>query len=434
MMTKNKILFITSGSILLLVIALIHFFRVTPVISYTVVFIFSSLLYLFISWKIFKTEISSQNIYFLVILSFLLRLSFLNTAPIGSDDIYRYMWDGKIQASGINPYLYSPNDEHLKSYHSTLLPKALNFREMKTIYFPLSQWLFYTGYKLSGESVWGYKLLLFFFELLTIAGLFQLLKKLKINYKYSLLYVLCPLPIFQFAVDAHLDGFGLPLLIFSLFFYLDNKKILSMMLLGFSLAIKPVGLLLIPIFFLSEENIVDRIKVVLIPLIAFFAQFIFYIFSTNPFESLFIFTKNWYFNGFVFNLLNVVFSNNQTSRLICGILLALSLIPVYFSKRELIEKIYLAVLLLMIFSPVVHPWYITWLAVLLPFAQKQSGIYFAAASSLTAITILNYQLYGIWKDYWFVLIIEYVPFFFLFLLEITKITLIDKLRPSNSMQ
>jgi hypothetical protein len=361
----------------------------------------------------------------------LLRLSFLNTAPIGSDDIYRYMWDGKIQASGINPYLYSPNDEHLRPYHSTLLPKALNFREMKTIYFPLSQWLFYTGYKLSGEFVWGYKLLLFLFELLTLAGLFQLLKKLKINYKYSLLYVLCPLPIFQFAVDAHLDGFGLPLLIFSLFFYLDNKKILSMMLLGFSLAIKPVGLLLIPIFFLSEENIVGRIKVVLIPLIAFFAQFIFYIFSTNPFESLFIFTKNWYFNGFVFNLLNVVFSNNQTSRLICGILLALSLIPVYFSKRELIEKIYLAVLLLMIFSPVVHPWYITWLAVLLPFAQKRSGIYFAAASSLTAITILNYQLYGIWKDYWFVLIIEYVPFFFLFLLEITKITLIDKLRPSN---
>jgi hypothetical protein len=242
---------------------------------------------------------------------------------------------------------------------------------------------------------------------------------------------LCPLPIFQFAIDAHLDGFGLPLLIFSLFFYFDNKKILAMILVGFSLSIKPIGLLLIPIFFLNERNIVDRIRIVLIPLIAFFAQFIFYIFSTNPFEALFIFTKNWYFNGFVFNLLNAVFSNNQTSRLICGILLALSLIPVYFSKRELIEKIYFAVLFLMIFSPVVHPWYITWIAVLLPFAQKRSGIYFVAASSLTAITILNYQLSGIWKDYWFVLIIEYVPLLFLLFLEMTKATFVNKLQPST---
>jgi len=428
---KNKILFITSSTVLLSAIALIHILKLTPIISYTVIFIFSSFLYLFISRQIFKTEIPSKNIYLLIFLAFLLRLSFISTTPIGSNDVYRYMWDGKIQANGINPYLYSPNDERLNSYHSDLLPKALNFKEMKTIYFPLSQWLFYTGYKLSGESVWGYKLLLFLFELLTLAGLILLLRKLKIAQKYSLLYVLCPLPIFQFAIDAHLDGFGLPLLIFSLFLYLDNKKIYALILLGFSLSIKPVGLLLIPIFFLNEKNMPERIKIVLIPLMAFLAQFIFYIFSANPFESLFIFTKNWYFNGFVFNLLNAVFSNNQTSRLICGILLALSLIPVYFSKRELIEKIYFAVLLLMIFSPVVHPWYITWVAVLLPFAKKRSGIYFVAASSLTAITILNYQLSGIWKDYWFVLIIEYVPLLFLLFLEMTKTTFVNKLLPST---
>lgn len=408
-MSKNKILFITASTILPFAIAFIHISKLTPIISYTIIFIFSSLLYLIIGWQIFKIELPSKNIYLFIFLAFLLRLSFLNTSPIGSEDIYRYMWDGKIQANGVNPYLYTPGDDHLKSYYSDLLPKALNFREMKTIYFPLSQWLFYIGYKLSGESVWGYKLLLILFELLTLAGLFLLLRKLNITRKYLLLYVLCPLPIFQFAIDAHLDGFGLPLLIFSLFFYLDNKKIYSLILLGLSLSIKPIGLLLIPIYFLNEKSILQKIKTVLIPFMAFFAQFIFYIFSSNPFEALFIFTKSWYFNGFVFNLLNAVFSNNQTSRLICGILLALSLIPVYFSKREMIEKIYFAVLLLMIFSPVVHPWYITWVAVLLPFSHKWSGLYFVAACSFTAITILNYQLYGIWKDYWMVLIVEYLP-------------------------
>ena len=420
MTTKNKILFFVSSAALLVSISLLHFLSLIAIISYTTIFILSSAIYLFISWYIFKNEVRTKDVYLLIFLALLLRLSFISTTPIGSDDVYRYMWDGKIQSNGINPYLYTPIDEHLNSFHSDLLPAALNFKEMKTIYFPLSQWLFYTGYKLSGESVWGYKLLLFLFEMLTLAAIFLLTRKMKIDLKYSLLYALCPLSIFQFGIDAHLDGFGLPILLFSLYFYLDNKKILSAIFLGLSLSIKPVGLVIIPIFFLNEKNILDKIKIAVIPFIAFFVQFIPYITTTNPFEAFFIFTKNWYFNGFVFNIFNTIFSNNQTSRLICGILLVVSLIPLYYSKKALVEKIYFALMLLMIFSPVVHPWYIAWIAILLPIAKMKSGVYFIAASSLTAFTILNYQLYGIWKDYWFVMIIEYVPLLFLFFFELTK--------------
>ncbi|MCX6170351.1 MAG: hypothetical protein NTX65_13470 [Ignavibacteriales bacterium] len=404
----------------------------TAIISYTIIFIFSSVVYLIISWYIFKNEIHVSNVYLLVFFTLLLRLSFISTTPIGSDDVYRYMWDGKIQANSINPYLYAPTDEHLNSFHSDLLPGALNFKEMKTIYFPLSQWLFFTGYKLSGESVWGYKFLLFLFEILTLAAIFLLTKKFKIDLKYSLLYALCPLSLFQFGIDAHLDGFGLPLLLFSLYFYFDNKKILSAILLGLSLSIKPVGLVIIPIFFLNEKNILDKLKIAVIPFIAFFVQFIPYIASTNPFEAFFIFTKNWYFNGFVFNILNTLFANNQTSRLICGILLVISLLPIYFSKKELIEKIYFALMLLMIFSPVVHPWYIAWIAILLPITKMRSGIYYVAAGSLTVFTILNYQLYGIWKDYWLVLIIEYVPLLFILFLEITKNFSFKRILPGST--
>ena len=433
MTTKNKILFFVSSAALLVSISLLHFLSLIAIISYTTIFILSSAIYLFISWYIFKNEVRTKDVYLLIFFTLLLRLSFISTTPIGSDDVYRYMWDGKIQSNGINPYLYTPIDEHLNSFHSDLLPAALNFKEMKTIYFPLSQWLFYTGYKLSGESVWGYKLLLFLFEMLTLAAIFLLTRKMKIDLKYSLLYALCPLSIFQFGIDAHLDGFGLPILLFSLYFYLDNKKILSAIFLGLSLSIKPVGLVIIPIFFLNEKNISDKMKIAVIPFIAFFVQFIPYIATTNPFEAFFIFTKNWYFNGFVFNIVNAIFSNNQTSRLICGILLVISLLPLYYSKKALIEKIYFALMLLMIFSPVVHPWYIAWIAILLPITKMRSGVYFIAASSLTAFTILNYQLYGIWKDYWLVMIIEYVPLLFLFFFEMTKDFSFKKILPSSKI-
>src|SRR5262249_42509982 len=43
----------------------------------------------------------------------LLRIGAL-TAPVYlSDDIYRYIWDGRVQAAGINPYRYIPTDTHL---------------------------------------------------------------------------------------------------------------------------------------------------------------------------------------------------------------------------------------------------------------------------------------------------------------------------------
>jgi predicted neutral ceramidase superfamily lipid hydrolase len=84
-------------------------------------------------------------------------------------------------------------------------------------------------------------------------------------------------------------------------------------------------------------------------------------------------------------------------------------VPVYFSKKSFLDKIYFAVVLLMIFSPVVHPWYIAWVLVTAVITGKWSGIYFASAASLTSLTVLNYQINGIWKDYLPVQFIEYVP-------------------------
>lgn len=391
-----------------------------PIIIYSAVWIGLSVLFIYFSYRLMNFKPSRKLIYIFVTSGILVRLFFLFGQPIGSDDVYRYMWDGKIQDAGINPYLYKPVDKELNSLHSDILPSKMNFQNMKTIYFPLSQWLFYLGYNLSGESVWAYKLLLLLSELLTLFLLYKIFVKLKIETKFILLYALAPLPIIQFALDAHLDGFGLPLLLAFIYYYLDDRKIISAIFLGLSFSIKPVGVLILPILFLREKKILDKLLMCTVPFIAFGVQFLPYIFTSNPFEAFLIYTRNWFYNGLVFNLLNSFIHNNQTSRLWCSILLCISLVPVYFIKKNFIDKIYFAVLLLMIFSPVVHPWYITWTLVLAIVAQKWSGIYFAAAASLTSLTVLNYQLNGVWKDYLLVQIAEYVPVMILIVYEFLK--------------
>ena len=405
--------------ILLLFIAYVslYFFRSKPVETFTLVYILSSLFFLFIALLILKVDIKSKEIIILIIAGILIRLVFINTTPIGSDDFYRYMWDGKVQANHINPYLYSPTDASLNSLHSDKLPRLINFNSMKSIYFPLSQWIFYAGYAISGENVYGYKLLLFIFELITIFSIYLLIKKLGVERKYILLYVLCPLPIIQFALDAHVDGFGLPFLILSILFYLNNKKVFSLILLGISFSIKPVGLVLLPILFFMEKSYIDRIKIIIIPLIVFFIQFLPYIFSSNPFEAFLIYTKNWTYNGPVFTFLYHFIRDNQVARKICSVLLIIVLLPLVLSKKDFLWKVYYAILLLFIFSPVVHPWYIAWIAILLPVFPKRSGILFVCLSSLTALTVLNYKLYGVWQQNPWILTLEYVPVILFMLYE-----------------
>lgn len=420
-MNKQKKIFLFALiSIQFFLFVMFHFINPIPITIFALVNISTSIIFLIICFMIFKVDLSFNNIAIITIIGLLLRLSFINLETVGSEDIYRYIWDGKVQANSINPYLYSANDSALVHLHSEILPSKMNFAHMKTIYFPLSQWIFYIGYKLSCENVWGYKLLLFLAELLTIVFLYLLIKKRSMDPKYILFYVLAPLPIIHFSLDGHVDGFGLPLFVISILLYFADKKILSAVFLGLSLSIKPVGLVLIPILFLNEKKLIDKIKFAVIPFIVFALQFLPYIFNSNPFEAFLTYTKHWMFNGFIFNIVNSLIHNNQTSRMICGIMLALVLSFFYFRKREIDLKIYFAVLLLMIFSPVVHPWYIAWLGVLVPLTQKWSGIFFVALSSLTTVTVMNYQLYGVWIDYWWVLLIEYLPVIIFMLIELFK--------------
>jgi hypothetical protein len=79
---------------------------------------------------------------------------------------------------------------------------------------------------------------------------------------------------------------------------------------------------------------------------------------------------------------------------------------------------YFSVLLLMLSSPVVHPWYVTWVAVLLPMARRWSGIALAAGVSLTSFTIMNFRLTGIWEQYPIVLAVEYLPVLVLLAVEL----------------
>ena len=160
-MQKNSPAFLFSSSTsIVLGILFLHIPSARPVVMFGTVFITVSVMYLIMAWTLFQIEVPKKTIFAIIAISLVVRLSFLTEYPIGSEDAYRYLWDGKVQAYGINPYLYSAVDEHVSFLHSPLLPAAMNHANIKTIYFPLSEWIFYSSYLLSGEALWGFKTVL----------------------------------------------------------------------------------------------------------------------------------------------------------------------------------------------------------------------------------------------------------------------------------
>jgi len=416
---KLKKIFFAS-LLLLIVIYASFYFSNQSIQNYSFSFILSSLIYLVAVIVLVKTDLSNSQILAVLIIFFLIKTLFISIEPIGSDDYYRYLWDGKVQSNGINPYLYAPEDQSLNPLHSELLPGKISYPRIRTIYFPVSQFLFTLAYRISGKNAIGLKISLLLAELLILISLYYLLKRFSMDLKYILVYAILPLIIFQFFTDAHIDLVGAALLLASVTLCFYDKKFLSYILLGLSLSVKPTGLLLIPFLFQNEQKILERIKSIFIPIIVFIITFLPYVFTANPLDTLINFTAKWTFNGMIYNILDIFLSNNLSIRLICGILFLVVFIFLFVYKTDFLKKVYLSLFLLMIFSPVVHPWYLIWFAVLLPVIRSHSGFYFVAAISLTSITVVTFQTVGVWQENTLVLFAEYLPLALIFFYEIFK--------------
>ena len=82
------------------------------------VMLLASLVYGAAAWLVWRhasgLEVTAQRRALIIILvtAALARCLLLSTPPL-STDIYRYVWDGRVQAAGINPYRYRPADSHL---------------------------------------------------------------------------------------------------------------------------------------------------------------------------------------------------------------------------------------------------------------------------------------------------------------------------------
>jgi hypothetical protein len=140
-----------------------------------------------------------------------LRLLVLPMPPTLSDDLYRYVWDGRMILAGINPYSSSPDDESLRALRDDDFERIAH-RDVETVYPPLALVLFSIASALPHPFL-AYKVLLALLDLGGCALLVVLARRLERPTLNVVWYAWSPLAVFEGAGMGHVDAAGVPFVV-----------------------------------------------------------------------------------------------------------------------------------------------------------------------------------------------------------------------------
>ncbi len=175
-----------------------------------------------------------------------LRAPLLLSPPYLSSDVYRYVWDGRVQAAGINPYRYVPDAPELEALQDEDIHPNINRSDYAvTIYPPAAELFFLLATRIS-ESVTGMKAALLMWEALAIALLVLLLRRAGQPGSLVLLYAWHPLPLWEFASSGHLDVAAIACILAALLAQERGRNALAGVALGVATLFKLYPLALLP--------------------------------------------------------------------------------------------------------------------------------------------------------------------------------------------
>lgn len=170
----------------------------------------------------------------------------LAAPPFLSTDIFRYVWDGRVQQAGINPYRYMPADPQLAFLRDDqVYPHINRATSATTIYPPMSQAIFLLVASVSG-TVTGVKVAMVAFEALAIAIMLYLLPRAGLPRERVLIYVWNPVAAWEIAGNGHVDGAAIGFIALALLAFAYRRPVLTGAALACATLVKLLPICLFP--------------------------------------------------------------------------------------------------------------------------------------------------------------------------------------------
>ena len=379
-----------------------------------------------------KTEVT-----FWIGTAILARFILLFAFPNLSDDIYRFIWDGRLIVNDINPF------EELPSYYLAADPQIpginralfsqLNSPDYFTIYPPVAQTVFAGAVSVAGDNIMissiVMKVFLLACEIGSLVIIPRILNLLSLPIKNVLWYALNPLVLIEVMGNLHFEGAMVFFFLLAFYLLLKNKLVYAAIAMGLSVASKLLPLMLLPTILkrLGFKRSIIFGAVTVATTMILFAPLISETFVNNFANSLDLYFRKFEFNGSVYYLVReiVQYTAGYNPILIVGPLFPIAtvlfiLYETFFRKHQSIQNWMTTTLLVftfyLIFANTIHPWYVIMPIAMCLFTNYRFPILW---SGLIMMTYINYAGEVYHENLW-VVGIEYVVLFGFMIWEFRK--------------
>jgi hypothetical protein len=313
----------------------------------------------------------------IAIVALLARAMLILHPPVGSDDCFRYLWDGRVMRAGVNPYRYAPDDPALAWLRDPAIWPRINHRAVSTVYPPVAE----LGFRLAPQlATWKGMILLA--DLTTALLLARWLARRGDDPRRALVWAWCPLVLLELTLDAHVDGLGVPLLVAAL---TAGPPALAGAALGLAFAVKIIPGALLPLFSARRPRVAIGFAVAAVA-----TAVPFYRAGASLFHGFVVYARTWVANpgayawarGAIAIGLAWVRGSGARAASDAGavadgaarlLMLASFLVIVWRGARRPFtpERGLLAVGALLLLAPAVFPWYVLWVIPLLAASRRE---------------------------------------------------------------
>jgi alpha-1,6-mannosyltransferase len=333
-----------------------------------------------------------------------MRVMTLVAPPLLSTDIYRYVWDGRVQLAGINPYRYVPDAPDVAFLRDEAVYPQINRGEYaRTVYAPTAELVFALAAAIT-PGVLGMKLMMLAFDVLAIIALVPLLRIADRDPAEVLIYAWLPLPVWEFAGNAHIDAVATGLLALALLLAVRRRAVWTGIVLAAATLTKFLPAAALPAFWRPNDW---RLPIAFVAaLCALYLPYLSVGWQVFGFLGGYA-SEEGFASGHGFFLLQLIDALVTLPDWVTKLYIALALgvlgivgasfafgapLPTKPGPRVRVQArqaVILGAAVLVVLSPH-YPWYFTWLAPLVCLAPLPSVLWMLAAAPLLAHGAVEY--------------------------------------------
>jgi len=358
--------------------------------------------YLLAVRELFRTPRFPRHVVLICLaLAALWRIPFLMMSPEPDDDIHRYVWDGRVQRLGYNPYSVVPADPALAGLH-TSETRGLNHPDVPSPY-PAGAQLFFRAVTAVHESVFAFKIAFLVCDFAIVLLLLNLLPASGQGEHWVLAYAWHPLLAREVAGSGHIDIVGVLVLLLSAAALARRWRMIAAITFGLAVAVKFLPIVLAPLYWRRL-----RVRDGLLAALVFGLLYVpFLQYGRIPIGSLPAYVQGFRFNDPVFAMLERV----ARPQVVAGLALLVGLATAGWLRSKppscWADEWAWPMAASLACAPVVYPWYLLWL---LPFLRSTRTL---PLMVWTVSIILTYWVWHLrtlghaWQVPGWVLLLEY---------------------------